>query len=155
MEPSIEDRIAALSDALAIRLLLSVAGAHYKAMGEPLAPETALLREILTSLSLPEVKGRQAEPSDGAAARAALVVLSEEKHFGEVLQALLDTPAPAKAESGLAGSMLLAGGLLLALQTHFKIQLMADGNLAWKVVKPPTDKALLGVLIRKLLSILE
>jgi len=155
MEPSIEERIAALSDAQAVRLLLSVTGAHHIAVGEPIVPEAALLGEIFTSLSLPEARGRQAEPGDGEAARAALAVLSEEKRFAEMLQVLLAAPPPEKLDSGLTVSMLLAGGLLLALQTHFKIQRMADGNLAWKVVKTPTDNALLGVLIRKLLSVLE
>jgi hypothetical protein len=55
---------------------------------------------------------------------------------------------------GIVEGSLLVGGLLFALQSHFKFERTSNGKWTLKVEKKPTSNSLLTPLLKKILSLI-
>lgn len=86
------------------------------------------------------------------AARAALAMLAEHPEHGAAVRALIEGPRPARYND-LATTALVITGVLIALQTHVRIERDAKGNYRILVEKKATNTSLLRELIRKLLNL--
>ena len=100
-----------------------------------------------------EVGQVTADPTDGEAARQALMLLVRDERFSGPIEAMLKGPAPERMAFGPVGLTLLSAGILLALQTHFKFERDKDGRWSVKIEKKATSSALLAPLVKKLMSI--
>ena len=81
-------------------------------------------------------------------------LLAEDPRFAEPIAALVRGPAPERMVFGAVEGTLLAAGLLIALQTHFKIERDKHGRWSVKLEKKPTSNALLTPLVKKLMSMI-
>ena len=148
-----QDQIAELTDDEAVGLLTVIARGHAGVGAGFVTEGSAELAAVLKE-GLGVVPGAGATPSDGEAARAALAMLAEDGRFADALGGLVRGPRPEKMEVGVVGGTLLIAGVLLALQTHVKIERDAAGRWTVKVEKKATSDKLLGPLVKKLTALL-
>jgi hypothetical protein len=148
-----QEQTEALTDDQATALLTVIARGHEQGGAGFVTEGTAELAAALRD-GLGVVPGTGSMPSDGEAARAALGLLAEDARFADALAALLQGPPPQKLELGTVGTTLLIAGVLLALQTHVKIERDAAGRWKVKIEKKPTSDKLLAPLLKKLTALL-
>ena len=152
---TVEQRISALDDGTALKLLAVLARAHRETESASVTADASLREELAAAIE--DGPDTPTEPSDGEAARAALMLLYRDDQFAEPIEQLLTGPAPRIMDmrllgQELAGGALLTVGLLLALQTHVLIERDKDGRWRFKMEKKPTKDSLLTPIIRKLLA---
>jgi len=137
-----------LDDTHALTALSAFARAHQNQAGQllSLSPD---LREALEAAFPGESPRSATSPAD--AARAALALLAEHPQHGPAIRALVEHPSPQRFDLG--STALIVTAVLIALQTHIRIQRDEEGKYKILVEKKPTDAGLLGDLIRKLLKL--
>lgn len=145
MTRDLHQQIKALDDASAVALLTTLQGLQTRAH-MPDAALTAVLREAWADES------DQGTLSDAEAARLALEILSEDPEQAKPVERLVNGPRPERFD-GVVVPIVLAGGLLLALQTRVKIQKDEDGT-RWEVEKNAADGKLLAPLVKKIIDLL-
>ena len=153
MKQTAAERIDALDDARALALLATIAEAHMNEIAVDAGTDTDFPRAL--SCEVGAAEAGEALPDDAAAARAALHLLAEDDRLAPHLAALLDGPSPQRMDLGVVGGTLLASGIILALQTHFRFQRSADGRWSIRIEKKPTDRELIAPLLRKLISLMS
>ena len=148
----VEHQVMSLDDAAALRLLTTMAKAHEHAQSFYTVPEPdSTLGEALAAV-LSNPADASYDPSDADAARAALILLSQDDRFGEPIAQLLTNPRPQRMAVDPVTGTLLTAGLLLALQTHVLIERDKEGRWRVKIEKKPTKDSLVAPIVRKLLS---
>ncbi|WP_437561580.1 hypothetical protein [Sorangium sp. So ce542] len=147
------DRLATLDDAIAARLLTTIA--------TPRLRDGTLATELTPDLraALETTYGVAAAPtSEGDLARLVLQFLATDPAMQPVIAALLDGPQPehfgpprTPAKTGRSIGVLVAA--LLVLQTHVRFE--RDPSGMWKVLveKEPTSNQILGPIVQKLLAL--
>lgn len=147
------DRLATLDDATAVRLLTTIA--------TPRLRDGTLATELTPDLraALETTYGVAAAPTpEGDLARLVLQLLASDPAMQPVIAALLDGPEPehfgtprASAKPGRSIGVLLAA--LVVLQTHVRLEREPNGT--WKVLveKEPTSDQILGPIVQKLLAL--
>ncbi len=142
-----EDRIAALDDAEALRLVQTIGTAF--AMAEDY--ETHLTPDIQATLGAAfDAASAGGAISEGDLARAALRLYAEDPEHRAALIAMLDHPAPQSFDLG--ATLALTAAVLVILQTHVRFYRDKAGKWTLKVEKKPTSDALLKPLVQKLLG---
>lgn len=141
---TLPQRITALSDADAQRILTTFATNQPGYSDRPLSPElTAALRQE------PDLTASLASPGD--LARAALLLLADDAQHRPILDAMTSQPPPQRL--GLVETTAVIGAVLFVLGTHVKIERNAQGDWTLKIEKKPTDAKLLKTLMEKLLGL--
>ena len=148
---TLEERIAALGDAEAARILGTLA----KARGRDMQAPPAWTPELKQALA--EVLADEPDPGPvrgGDAARDALLVLAEDPEARAGLSGLIDGPKPQAlaAVDPVTGAALVAA-ILVVLQTHVKIQKDAKGKWTFLFEKKAASAGLLRPLLKKLLAL--
>ncbi len=142
-----EDRIAALDDAEALRLVLIIGAAFARAEDY----ETHLTPDLQATLGAAfDAASAGGAVSEGDLARAALRLYAEDPEHRTALTAMLDHPAPQTFDLGT--TILLTAAVLAILQTHVRFDRDKDGKWTLKVEKKPTSDSLLKPLVQKLLG---
>ncbi len=142
-----EDRIAALDDAEALRLVQTIGAAFARAEDY----ETHLTPDIQATLGAAfDAASAGGAVSEGDLARAALRLYAEDPEHHAALTAMLDHPAPQQFDLG--ATLALTAAALVILQTHVRFYRDKAGKWTLKVEKKPTSDALLKPLVQKLLG---
>ena len=142
-----EDRIAALDDAEALRLVQTIGAAFARAEDY----ETHLTPDIQATLGAAfDAASAGGAVSEGDLARAALRLYAEDAEHRTALTAMLDHPAPQSFDLG--ATLAVTTAVLLILQTHVRFYRDKAGKWTLKVEKKPTSDALLKPLVQKLLG---
>ena len=142
-----EDRIAALDDAEALRLVQTIGAAFARAEDY----ETHLTPDLQATLGAAfDAASAGGAVSEGDLARAALQLYAEDPEHRVALTAMLDHPAPQSFDLG--GTILLTAAVLVILQTHVRFYRDKAGQWTLKVEKKPTSDALLKPLVQRLLG---
>ena len=152
-----QDRLSALDDPTATGLLMAFALPRLR--DDALQAElTADLRQALADAfgSGPSL----AAPSEADLARQVLLFLASDPAVSPVLTALLDGPnaeqlgKPAAPKTTAAGkTVTVAVAVLLALQTHLRIERNGEGKWHFLVDKPTTSEELLKPIVQRLLAV--
>ncbi len=142
-----EDRIAALDDAEALRLVQTIGAAFARAEDY----ETHLPPDLQATLGAAfDAASAGGTVSEGDLARAALQLYAEDPEHRAALTAMLDHPAPQSFDLG--ATLAVTAAVLVILQTHVRFYRDKDGKWTLKVEKKPTSDALLKPLVQKLLG---
>lgn len=137
-----------LDDTHALTALSAFARAHQNQTDQVVSLD-ADLREALEAAFPGESPSSATSPAD--AARAALALLAEHPQHGTAIRALAEHPPPQRFDLGSTAFIVTA--VLIALQTHIRIQRDEKGRYKILVEKKPTDAGLLGELVRRLLKL--
>ena len=137
-----------LEDTHALNALSAFTRAHQNQPGQVVILDPDL-REALETAFPGEPLPSATSPADTA--RAALALLAEHPKHGPAIRALAEHPPPQRFDLG--STALIVTAVLIALQTHIKIQRDANGKYKVLMEKKPTDAGLLGDLVRKLLKL--
>lgn len=137
-----------LDDTHALAALSAFARTHQNQTDQVVALDPGL-REALAAAFPDESPRAATSPAD--AARAALVLLAEHPQHGPAIRALAEHPLPQRFDLGATAFIVTA--VLLALQTHVRIERDEKGRYKILVEKKPTDAGLLGDVVRKLLKL--
>ncbi len=142
-----EDRIAALDDAEALRLVQTIGAAFARAEDY----ETHLTPDLQATLGAAfDAASAGGAVSEGDLARAALRLYAEDPDHRAALTAMLDHPAPQQFDLG--ATLAVTAAVLVILQTHVRFYRDKAGKWTLKVEKKPTSDALLKPLVQKLLG---
>ena len=145
-ETNLTDATLKLSDADAIAILRAVAE------GVQAPSPTHEDAKVMVELAAVEP---QAAPADGEAARLALCLLAADPNYAGPIRAMLANPAARRFAADPITITLLAGALMMALQTHIEFSRTPDGKWSFKLIKKPTKDGLIGPLIKKLAALLK
>ncbi len=144
-----EDRIAALPDAEAIRLVRLIGSAHVGAgdgtEGLTPAQQTALRETFDVAPPSPDTV------SEGDLARTALLLYAQDPAHREDVAAMLDGPAP--EHYGIGTAIALTTAVLFILKTRLRFERDKDGKWTVLVESEPTSNNLLKELAQKLLGV--
>jgi len=142
------DKIHNLDDAAAIRMLNTIAKHHFGAdeTQSALAPNLAAALQNETGLTAAD--GRV---SDGDIARQALMALADDPHLQPVIADMVANPQPHRFIEPVS-TILLTAGVVVALQTRFKVKRDEDGKLSWEIGKEATDNEIVKEFVGKFLS---
>ncbi|MEM1445721.1 MAG: hypothetical protein AAGF84_06690 [Planctomycetota bacterium] len=95
-------------------------------------------------------------PTDGTAERLALRLLADDPRYARPVAGLIDGPPPDRFDFGATGSILLLGGLLLALQTRVRLQRDKKGRWTIDIDKQAaTNTADLAPLVQKIVALIK
>ena len=143
-----EEVIRNLDGATAVRVLTAFAQARLRAGSY----ETQLTPDVRQALQQ-ELAGpapAAGSASDADLARQALLVLADDPQNREVLNALIEGPAP--ESFGVVTAVVVITAALVVLQTRVVFERGKDGKVTLKVVKPTMKDALLKDFMGKLLG---
>ena len=139
-------KIQALDDATAIRVLTTIAQAHADTAltDTKLAPD---FQDVLKSEF--ELETAAGSVSDGEMARQALQLLAQDPDMHDRITGLAEKPPDLFMEP--VTGMLLAGAVLFVLKTHFEFK-YENGKTTLIIKSKPLDKQLLKGFTQKLLT---
>ena len=143
------DRLATLDDPTALGLLTAYATPKLRHDGLQAALTADLHKALASTYGI-----ASAAPSEGDLARATLVFLASDPATASILAALLDGPQ-AEHFGKPAGSRALSVtvAVLLALQTHLRIERDTAGKWNFLIDKPTASEELLKPIVQKLVAL--
>lgn len=139
------DRINSLDDVTAAQLIKQFGGSQ-PSLSAQAALDERLSRQLGDLFDVTEVPG----VSQGALARAALLVLAQDPGHERGISALVENPRVEKY--AFVETAILISAVLVVLETHIKFERGKDGRWDLKIEKKPTDSNLLKDLVGKLVS---
>jgi hypothetical protein len=142
------DRLATLDDPTALALLTAYATPRLRHDGLQ-ASLTADLRAALASA----YGTSSAAPSEGDLARATLAFLASDPATAAILDQLLDGPQAVHFAKPAGNKIAVTVAVLLALQTHLRIERDAAGEWRFLLDKPTASEELLAPVVQKLVGL--
>lgn len=145
------NRIAALSDGDAVRIVESIARAQRPLVEPP--PTSASLRTALRQEFGVEPSGEA--PGEGDVARTTLLFLAEDPDYRPVVESRLEGGGEQRL---VVGGVALATAVLTVLASSVEFEIAKDrhGNSSWRFhYKKPSIKAAAKPLVGKLLALLS
>ncbi len=145
-EVIMEDRIQALDDATAVRLLATIVRPHLRDAAVLTEPTPELYQALVEQFGPPSGTA----PTEGDLARHALLLLASHPDTAGPLSMLLDGP-PAQ-RFGPGETVVLITSALVVLQLHVRVERTTAGK--WKVLfeRQAATEAFLKPLVGKLLA---
>lgn len=84
--------------------------------------------------------------------RLTLKLFAEDPRWATLISKLITEPVPDEAGQLYAAEALLVTALIVALQTHVKLERTAEGRWIFRLEKKPTSQSLVASVIKPLLS---
>ncbi len=138
-----EDLIRNLDDAIAIRILKTIARQRLRAGAEEIEYSGQLGQALRGKFGLP---GAPPRASEGDVAREALVVLAAaDPPTGQAIATMVKNPPPISFDAGL--TIAIATAAIIVLQTEFSIERDKDGRWSLSFKKKPTSEKLVEKLL--------
>jgi hypothetical protein len=85
-------------------------------------------------------------------ARLTLKLFAEDPRWAPLIRKLITEPIPHEAGQLFAAEAVLITALIVALQTHVKLQRTAEGRWIFSLEKKPTSQSLVASVIKPVLS---